>query len=206
VSKPDLSTWLTKQEACQRLQVSPRTLHRMVQAGTIEQRRRTIPGRCPEPVHNPSDIDSAAAIKPHPMPPANGVSPGSQLQPAQPAALHPALVQTALLFERVIVPILEQNRDLMEKMNAMLDTVDRMLPSPAQTPATRPKLWLTAYEACSYSGLTEAALRRFARQGYIVRTRDKQGIKFNRVSLEHFGTRAHAAQLASLNASKAVSQ
>lgn len=56
----DLSAWLNKQEAAQRLGVSERTLDRMADKGP-ERRMRARPGRKPEPVFNPEDVERLAS-------------------------------------------------------------------------------------------------------------------------------------------------
>jgi hypothetical protein len=53
----DLSAWLTKAEAGRRLGVSERTLDRMKFRGGPERRNRQAPGRRPEVVYNPVDIE-----------------------------------------------------------------------------------------------------------------------------------------------------
>jgi hypothetical protein len=61
----DLSTWLTESEAAECLGISIRTLQRKCAAGEgPERRERQRPGRKPEPVYNPEDVDRLATSPP----------------------------------------------------------------------------------------------------------------------------------------------
>lgn len=56
----DLVGWYTRAEACERLQVSNRTLNRIVQEGGIEKQFRARRGKRSEIVFSPHDVDEAA--------------------------------------------------------------------------------------------------------------------------------------------------
>lgn len=54
----DLSTWPTKPEAAARLGISERSLERLVEQGKPPERRmRQRPGKRPEPVFNPEEVE-----------------------------------------------------------------------------------------------------------------------------------------------------
>ena len=56
----DYSGWLTKEEACVRLNMSKRTLERAVELEQIRKAWRSVPGLRPIVVHNPDDIEAIA--------------------------------------------------------------------------------------------------------------------------------------------------
>lgn len=59
----DLSTWLTKAQAAERLQVSTKQIERWTQAGKLEQRLRPQVGTVPVAVFHPDDVAKLAAAR-----------------------------------------------------------------------------------------------------------------------------------------------
>jgi excisionase family DNA binding protein len=57
VNEPDVSGWPTIPEAAVFLAVSPRTIERKAERGEIDVRKRERPGKKPENVVNPADVE-----------------------------------------------------------------------------------------------------------------------------------------------------
>ncbi|MGH9583325.1 MAG: hypothetical protein ACRD4O_10350 [Bryobacteraceae bacterium] len=64
----ELSRWPTVAEAAALLKLSRRSLERRIAAGEIEMRKRARPGKKPEPVCNPRDLEELAP-QAHALPP-----------------------------------------------------------------------------------------------------------------------------------------
>jgi hypothetical protein len=170
----DLSTWLSKPEAAARLGISERTLERMVLAGTgPEQRNRPRPGKRPEAVFNPEDVQTfaqapaviaaASPLMPKGVPPSAGH--GQEIPPALAALMS--------VFER------------------MLEMAQRpRLDAPQETSA----LWLNLAQARAYSGLSIALLRRLIDSGRLPAIQDG-AIKVRRNDLDNIDNVAELAAL-----------
>jgi hypothetical protein len=80
-----LDGWLTKGEVMKRTGLSDRTIDRKVEAGEIQMRQQTVPGRRPLPLYSPDDIErliaSSINSRPFIMPPDPGPSFSQQLVP-----------------------------------------------------------------------------------------------------------------------------
>jgi excisionase family DNA binding protein len=75
VEQPPSTTdtaWLTKPEALRMLQVSERSLDRLVTRGKVQKQTRPRPGRTPEPVYNRADIERITAVDAFPIPDSGG--------------------------------------------------------------------------------------------------------------------------------------
>jgi excisionase family DNA binding protein len=152
----DLSGWLTKAEAAERLGVSERTLDRMA-AGGPERQLRRVPGRRPEVVYNPVDVEVRCALTPA------VVAPASQaLAVSQPLSPAP---------------------DAWDALASKLATLARLFSS--QPAAAASKLFFTIPEAANYSGLSEAFLRRSVRTGVLPAVRDR-AVKIRKADLDSF--------------------
>lgn len=155
---PDLTTWLTKAEAAARLQTSTRTIERYISRGEIETRSRKRPGRKPEPVCNPDDVERLAPHA-HVMP-ARSLAPLAPRQPA--AALAPATQAPDAL--------------------AMLAAFAQAMAAPRNgQPATR---FLTLEQASEASGLSQRFLRRAIASGDLPAVKDGRAWKVRREDLD----------------------
>jgi excisionase family DNA binding protein len=62
--QPDLSNWLTAEQAAAAMGISERSLYRMTSDGGVpEKRERPRPGKKPEPVYKPEDVDAFVEAK-----------------------------------------------------------------------------------------------------------------------------------------------
>jgi hypothetical protein len=129
-----LSEWPNEAQAAAMLGTSVKTIMRYADAGKIETQKRPRPGKKPENVCNPSDIERLMP-KAHVMPAevANGTA--IARLPAEPAkTLDPAPV---LAMIRAIATAIETERQIVQM----------------------PRLWLSLEEAAEYSGLSVHFLR-----------------------------------------------
>jgi excisionase family DNA binding protein len=179
---PDLTTWLTEEETASRLKVSVRTVRRKALSGEIERHNRTVPGRRPEPVFSPDDVDRLTAENPFVAAPSGS---SNQLQAAGPQPMHPSLVQAILLFEKLAGPILAQHQETLTKVSGTLDTLVKVLPAGPQTPPGRFTPWLTIKAASEYSGLTVAFLKRQIQCGELYAVRDGRSFKVRKSDLDN---------------------
>jgi excisionase family DNA binding protein len=163
MSRQDLSLWLTERDAAAALGVSVRTIRRKAEAREIERRARAIPGRRPEAVFRPVDIERLAAEQPF-IPAANGKqAPETALARGEHPSAPRALTQLATFAEALIAAVRANGE-----------------------PQARPKAWLGLQEASEYLGLTEGFLRRLARAGKLPSVRDgRQGTKVRRIDLDN---------------------
>lgn len=164
----DLSSWLTKQEACGRLGgISERTLDRMVERHEIERRPRPRPGRSPEAVHNPKDVEAKLPRNPYVMPAEEAAaSTGSSPESTEFSETGDAVTTVA---KSPAIPAI-----------ALLTEYRRLLAAGTPAPV---KLWLTVAEALEYSGLTKALLRRLVKDGRLPGIKDRS-VKIRRADLE----------------------
>jgi excisionase family DNA binding protein len=139
---PDLSGWLTKAQAAERLAISERTLDRLGKKGP-ERRLRPRPGKKPEPVFNPVDVEAMAPKEEAHVVPYAAVSRG--------AGLPEPTLGVALAFTAI------------EKVAERL----------AIRGPERWKPWMTIAEASEYSGLSESFLRRLVRESQLPSVRDR---------------------------------
>lgn len=179
-NKLDLSKWLTKAETAAILGISERTLDRLGEQGKGPERRlRPRPGKKPEPVYRPEDVQAMAAAQNKPMiiapdsplrtaPAAGSIAPRPPAQPPLGVAEFFALVD-----------------GIAQKVTAVLPRAE--------------KLWLTLEEAAQVSGLSEAFLRRLVRTGNLPAVRDRAW-KVRRSDLANIAP--HAALAKSAGAGK----
>jgi excisionase family DNA binding protein len=147
--------WLTKAEALQLLNVSERSLDRLVTAGKVEKRTRPAAGRMPEPIFNRADVERITAIPAHPMP-----DTGTQLERAPQAFPSPAMLAQLADFA----------------------SATRLLAPP---PAAIATAWLTLDEASTYTGLSAFLLRKLIRAGRLLALRDRKLWKIHRSDLDN---------------------
>jgi excisionase family DNA binding protein len=157
-----LSAWLTEQEAADRIGCTPRTVRRMVQEGRgPEVARRRVPGRKPERVYHPADVDRIA----------------SRLAPVNALVAVPATVPAAAVtMTPSPTPVTAEH--LAALAGHLIELVRPAPPAPV-----RP--WMTLDEAAAYIGLSRAFLARLVREGGIPSVRDR-AIKVPRAALDAF--------------------
>jgi len=173
---PDYSTWLTKQEAADRIGVTTKTVERFVQAGQIQQARWQRDGRGPLlAVYFPDDVDRIARERqPGPLPPflvpksaevpTNGNGSGSDALVHIESTPDPSGIQ------------LGRGDDLLHALTLLMTKV---MSETSQTSA----LFLTLQEASVASGLTQAYLRRACESGTLKAIKDR-GWRIRRKDLE----------------------
>lgn len=165
----DLSNWLTKAEAADRLGISERTLDRLCAgANGPERQTRRRPGKRPEVVFNPDDVAAR-----QPKQPLHVVPSGSNVVARVPGGAGAAL-PTGLPPEFSLLALAAYERAV------------------ASAPELQPRPFLTLAEAADYSGLTETFLRKLVSEGKLSAVRDRS-LKIRKASLDEF---AGAALLA----------
>jgi hypothetical protein len=158
----DVSKWPSEAEAASMLGTSIKTIIRYAAAGKIETRKRPRPGKKPENVCNPRDIEKLLPTA-HVMPvEAEDVTATIALRKSQ-SPNGNADGAALLAFIRTIATAIETERQI----------------------AQMPRLWLTLEEARSYSGRSRSWLLRMCREGRLVAEKDG-GWKIRRESLEGF--------------------
>jgi len=182
----DLTQWPTIDQAAALLQTSIRSIWRHNENGKLEMRKRPRPGKKPENVVRPEDLEK---LKPQPYPvrmPPPGPAAGEIAPPLQ---FHPdafAFTVPALKGEQ-IDRFLDALRDM---------TAPRLLPPPPE-PAARPepaavalerKLCLTIPEAAVYSGVSSGKIRQAIKDGRLPARPDgpRGAIIIARAKLEEF--------------------
>lgn len=166
----DLGIWYSEQESADKLNISLRTFQRLVSEGSSkafayapQKRDRRRPGKRPEPVYNPREVDAlAAAANMRVVPPA-----AAPLYAPQQSA-GPAITIGGMEFASGEIPMgLQLALGVMDRLAGLLD---RHAPAPAQIAAPAPppaidvqtKLYLSIDEAALVSGLSKSLLRRLA--------------------------------------------
>ena len=174
-----LEHWLTLAETASRLQRSEKTILRMCAAGELQRRDRPRPGKKPETVIHPADVDrlEQAMRAPHVMPAvgSNGGAASTALAPIAPTALA-ELPHTTGVAIRTETPM----------------PIDRLLASLSRASAP-PPLWLTIAEASEYSGLSQSLLRRLIANGRLPSIRDR-AVKVRRADLDTLDPAGKGAQ------------
>lgn len=168
----DFSHWLPQSEAARRLGISERTLERRLEAKAAdapEMQWRPRPGRKPEKVYNPRDIERLTARM------AKTIPAGSPLLPAPGAPAHSAMIPADAMAR------------FLDGFTAIL--VNRL------TPPEPPKQWLSMAEAAKYVGLSEALLRRLVRAGRLPYVRDGNSWKVSKAHLDNLDAISSVSEL-----------
>jgi hypothetical protein len=150
------SNWYTKQEAARVLQVSEKTIDRMVEREQLGRDYRRIPGQTPVPIFKPADLKKLAAergINVDTKPETSIVKVNGALEPDAHLTSQ-ALQQTATAAPEL--PLSE----------------------------LRHKVYLTTDEAVRYSGLSVDYLSELVRQGKLARLEALRPYRYKRVDLE----------------------
>ena len=155
----DESTWLTEQQAAETLGCSVPTIRRYVEAGKIEQRKRPIPGRKPENILNPEDVQA--------LMPAPRVMPRLGHQTAESLAIRPQQPSTP------------------QAAGALLAALEAIAATRPVTVGIKDKLWLTLDEAGTLSGRSKSWLVRQCQEGMLAAEKDG-GWRILRRSLEDY--------------------
>lgn len=159
------AAWLTKPEALRALQISERSLDRLVTAGKVQKQTRPRPGRTPEPIFHAGDIERLATRAAHTMP---EVSPGGQPLASSPAAPPLALAAfTAILQQLAATP-------------GALRALPPADPQSASAPAPA---WLDLEQASRASGLSARLLRSLIRSRQLAALKDGRAWKIHREDL-----------------------
>jgi hypothetical protein len=169
----DLSDWLTRSEAARALGVNEHTLRRMTERGEGPERRdRPRPGRKPEPLYNPDDVDRLVAAK----------------TPARVMATE-ALATTP---DGQLTPGAQQLLAILERMAASL--AQRPEPRALAAPEADRGPWTTLKAASAQSGLSARLLRRLVAAGELPAIRDR-AIKVRLGDVSNLSTALPAAKL-----------
>jgi hypothetical protein len=164
--EPD--AWPTIEEAAARLNTSVRTMWRHAEARRIEMRKRARPGKKPENICNPADIER--------LMPAAHVMPEESFEVVainRPPPSAPAMQQPWYGALETIATILTRQND-----TGAIDRIDGNRIDPD-------KLVLTLKEAAR-SGFSIAFLRREVESGRLKSFRDGRTIKISRAALAAF--------------------
>lgn len=183
----DLSTWPTLEEAAAILKTSVRSIWRENARGKLEMQKRPRPGKKPENVVRPDDLEK---LKPQPYPVRMPPGPAADLRP-----LHdPAAMADAAMERRAT-----EKKETFDAMMSFLEMIgtQRALPAPAEPARPEPtiaavalnvKLWLTIEEAAIYSGFSERKLRMNIEAGNLFAVPDgpRGKLIISRARLEEF--------------------
>lgn len=171
----DFSTWLTKQEAADRIGVSTKTVEALAKERKIEQGRWRRDGRGNEfSVYNPDDVARIAAQR--------RLAPAPFVLPAVPTSNgngHGGIARTA--------PDAEAQQALAAGLSAFAAALRSLAPNPEnhpQNPENFQKLFLTVPEAAEVSGLSVTFLKRSIAAGSLAAARDGRRWKIRRRDLE----------------------
>jgi|SRR3954464_2591976 len=177
----DLSTWPTLKEAAAILRTSVRSIWRENERGELEMQKRPRPGKKPENVVRPEDLEK---LKPQPYP--------VRKLPPMPQSFY----RIAGMMQDPPEPELTGER--FDRFIASLEAIgQRALPAPAEPARPEPaiaavalnvKLWLTIEEAAIYSGFSERKLRMNIEAGNLFAVPDgpRGKLIISRARLEEF--------------------
>lgn len=179
MSPVDLSQWPSVEEAAVALHTSARSIIRHNARGELEFRKRARPGKKPENVCNPDDLQ--------------------KLLPQPYSVRHLEYAGDRFQDEIANLPPPPMAGDRFERfLNAIeAATTQRALPAPeAAAPAIAPpaavaldrKLWLTIPEASIYSGFSSLKLRAAIKDGRLTARPDgpRGAVIIRRAALEEF--------------------
>lgn len=161
----EFEEWPTLAEAAEQLTTTERSIQRRIAAQEIEARPRHRPGRRPETVCNPRDIER---LKPtaHVMPADSGSRRElARLTPPAPAPPQPEAQALAPLLAALAATIGAGQHSEALDMN---------------------RRWLTLEEASGHTGLSSNFLRRQKKAGKVTAVRDGREWKYDRQSLDNF--------------------
>jgi excisionase family DNA binding protein len=161
----DLSSWYPQSEAAELLGVSEKTLERMVKKGTgPECQKRRRPGRKPENVYNPGDVDALVAAAGRTVFSASSrIGMPAAVATRQPDGIPPALAAVLGLFEKLAGMAVRSRQELAAPAGA---------------------IWLTIPQAAAVSGLSQPFLRRCVKRGELRAVRDR-AVKVRRADLDN---------------------
>jgi hypothetical protein len=171
----DLSDWLTKQEAADRIGVSTKAIERFTRAGKLEQRFRPQAGSPHVAVYFPADVATLAQARQRaPVP---FVLEASSDVPANGNGHH-----AVRALDRVTASVTSGD-DLLSPgdnlLRVLVAAAARVMSETSQTPS----LFLTIPEASRVSGLSQAYLKRRIAAGTLPAERDR-GWRIRRKDLE----------------------
>lgn len=170
---PDLTRWPSVEEAAAILQTSRRSIERKFERGEIEIRKRTRPGKKPENVCNPADVEK---LKPAAYVIQNyqeDEAPAPRNAPPRGSTLDDFALRLWEAIERARPAALEGKTTI-----APLLTLSEL----------SLKLWLTVEEAAALSGYAESKLRAAIAAGTVKATRGgpRRSWIIQRAALEEF--------------------
>jgi excisionase family DNA binding protein len=171
MSEIDLSTWLTKQQAADRLGVSTKAIERYAQAKKLEQRFRRQAGTPDVAVYFPDDVDRMVLQR-------QRTAPGGFLVPGQTVASNGNghAESTALKLPGVT----PSAADLLQVIFA---AAVQAVSQTSQTGVSE-TLFLTIPEAAAVSGLSRTYLKRQLEAGTLKGIRDGRRWRIRRTDLE----------------------
>lgn len=184
----DLTQWPTKLEVRNRLNISARTVDRLVAENKLERTSRFSYGRRPVPLYNPSDVERLAQE--------NSVK-NTDWLPDQHSASRAALelrregkvgtknghTHTDPQLAALIAEFIQTFRDAVVANSPSPKEIASPAPQVAPVPAT---LYLSLSDASLYSGLPEGRLRAFVREGKLGSVRGRYGrTMVSRLELEN---------------------
>jgi hypothetical protein len=170
--KPDLSTWLTKQQAADQIGVSTKAIERFTRAGKLEQRFRPQAGSPHVAVFHPEEVDQIASARraapaPFVLPAVPDVPTNGNGRNGDQVGSHALAIATP--------PSIGSGEELLHAFAAALRTM-------FETSQTL-TLFVTIREASLATGLTQAYLRRRCENGTLKAEKDR-GWKIRRKDLE----------------------
>jgi hypothetical protein len=177
----DYTTWLTKQQVAERLQVGIRTVETLAQTGQLHQARRRAPDTGQRvAVYHPDDVDRIAAER-APGPPTAFLVP----DPTKNGNGHGHAPSQALMIPPPPAGDLEPIRALTSVLLAVVTELRKEGPQASQAsqgPQT-PTTWIEIPEAARILGRSQAYVRRQIQGGFLHAERDRT-VKVRRTDVE----------------------
>jgi excisionase family DNA binding protein len=158
VGNIDLSTWLTKREVAQRLNVAEKTVERLIGRGKIQKQTRKVPTGRPEVVCHPGDVQQLVEA--------------AESEAATPYVMPPEVEQRSVAKKSAV-----ENPQVLELLAEFLVSQHHKSSDVAS------KMVLTIKEAAAVSGWSQAYIERAIKDQRLEAVKDN-GWKIRRASLE----------------------
>lgn len=178
----DLSTWLTKQEAADRLGVSTKAIERYTRAGKLEQRFRRQAGTPDVAVYYPEDVDKLASAR-RPRLPAPFLVPGPP-RPTNGKGSHSAVELAGASRPDLGPAIAAGLSDVAGALRWLVSQTAGAGVSQTSVTQESQKLFLTIPEAAAVAGLSKTYLRRQLEAGTLKGIKDGRRWRIRRTDLE----------------------
>jgi len=166
---PDLQQWRTKEEVCERLNISDRGVDRLVQRKKLRKRERKVYGRRPVPIYHPSDVEKLAGQSDVTGSDWQPVDTDPTAEPVSDSLPQIANGEYSPQTDAIAGELLQFLKTIRDNFVAAVGPPLQIASAANAGPPVPTTLYLTMSEACLYSGLPESRLRAFIRDGRLTR-------------------------------------